>query len=98
MSIQTNVSDVPFAERWVRPVWQYSVQWLRHRRNLVRDRREVRRLFDLNPALLDDMGLERQDIAWVLQCPSDCLPSHRLHALRARRSHERLRRARKVRR
>lgn len=94
MTVQTDFSS-PVAgtfagERPLNPLFNRLIGWIGHRRNLARDRRDVRRLLDLAPNLLADMGLDRADIAWALTGPTDVLPSQRLQRLRANRSRARL--------
>ena len=74
----------------VAPLLRHPLRWVSYRLTVYRDRRNVARMKDLGEALLQDIGLESSDIDWVLATRSDVLPSHRLQALRAQRSQERL--------
>ncbi len=94
MTIQTGFSDIAVLQNNRSQIQQSILGWFKRRYALAQDRRDVRRLLDLNSRLLDDMGLERSDVTWALTAPGKTPPSQRLKALRIQRSRDRLRRLR----
>lgn len=89
MTCQTIDFEIATARNVSRPITTSLLEWVQHRLALAQDRREVRRLLDLDSRLLDDMGLERYDISCALSAPGDTLPSHRIQALREQRACDR---------
>lgn len=70
---------------YVRAVVRKTVRWLKDHQTRIRDKQEVRKLLELDAAILDDMCLTKADVHYVLMSRSQILPSTRLKLISVQR-------------